>query len=241
MRLLTILLSLASLLSGAIGDNAPSIPSTWVTGHPRLGAPSIAQLVTLWNGGSLPSRFTRAANGWDTTSTSPNCGNVVSFRYLLMTYLASKTADPTCASTPCTTWKAKLMSMQDLGPVWGTVLLADDTASATGCATTCTVTDVNVNFLTGCAGGACAGDYIAYLGLRFIVASVTDSHNVIVTKRSGSIPYAWPNGTGLKIRIMSSEIQIGIPALHYAMMYDWMYADFTTQQRSDMQTSLGNL
>ncbi len=232
MRYLIILSFLgASLTYAAIGDNAPSLPSTYVASHPRLGAPSNAQLLALWNGGALPSRFSASANSWDTACTARNC-DILDFRYMLMAYLASK-----AGGAPNASWKAKLMAMEDLGPVWGPVLLSDNNALGDGAGN---ITDASVDFTTGCNSGSCDDVIVSFMGLVY-VTHVSSAHAMTVTKLGGSLPYSYPNGSNLKMRILSSTYQFGIPTLLYAMMYDWMYADFTTQQQSDMQTSLANI
>src|SRR5579864_1212819 len=225
----------------ALGDNAPPIPASYVTAHPRLGAPTNSWLLSLWNGGSLPARYANAAGtastGFDQACIRQNCSGT-SFRYLLLSYMASK-----AAGVPNSVWKSKLMAMASLGGTWGPVMLSDDTATAdsSACTTNCTITDTAVNFLTGCGGGSCNGNYLTVLGLRYVIQSVPDSSHVVIHKFSTGLPYPFPNGTGVKIRILGNLYDTGETTYYHAMLYDWLYSDLTAQQQSDMQTSLANL
>ncbi len=234
-------LALAPAIWAALGDNAPPIPSTYNTGHPRLGAPPNSWLTRLWNGGALPARYSAAAGtattGFDPTCTRQNCDGR-DFRYLLTSYLASK-----AAGNPNTVWKNKLIALAALNGTWGRVVISDDSASidSSACGTYCTLTDTNVNFLTGCNGTSCAGEYLGVMGLRFAVDSVTDANHVVIRRFSTGQPYPFPNGTNVKIRVLDTLMDTGESTYYFAMLYDWMYSDFTAQQQSDIQASLANL
>ena len=88
-RTLALTLLLALGLGAAIGDHAPSIPSTYVTTHPRLNAPDNAFLDTIWNGGAMISRYRTAADNW--VSAAP--GTLINCRRLLIAYLAERRHD----------------------------------------------------------------------------------------------------------------------------------------------------
>lgn len=72
---------------GAIGDNAPSIPATYVSTHPRLPFPPNSYLNTIWTNraGGAAFIWTDATN-W--SSSAP--GNRIQMRHLLLAYLAEK-------------------------------------------------------------------------------------------------------------------------------------------------------
>ncbi len=87
--------ALLSPAYAAIGDNAPSVPPTYVTSHPRLPYPDSTFLTNICNNGTatspndgchMVSRYRTAADGWN--SSAP--GSRINMRYLLIAYLASK-------------------------------------------------------------------------------------------------------------------------------------------------------
>ncbi len=71
----------------AIGDNAPSVPSTYIQAHPRLPSPDNTYLNNVWanRSGSAANIWTDAT-GWNTASP----GNRRAMRHLLIAYLAEK-------------------------------------------------------------------------------------------------------------------------------------------------------
>lgn len=87
MKICTLLLLIcAAACAATLGDRAPAIPSAYVTGHPRLGAPDSSFLNLIWNGGTMIARYRDAADDWD--SSMP--GTLVDCRRLLIAYQAEK-------------------------------------------------------------------------------------------------------------------------------------------------------
>jgi hypothetical protein len=245
MRKLLFVLLLVPCLSAAIGDNAPAVPSTWVLGHPRLGAPTNAQLLAIYNGGSLPARFVAAANVFDNCVTPAYCFSAAAmptFRYLMLAVRAYEVGHAGgCNVAPCTAWMAKLQAMQDMGAVWGTVQFKDDGATGDG-AGHVTLTTGGLSFLTGCGGGSCANYALVYLGLRYTISAtgLTATTATITKTFAGDGPIPFPNGSGLKVRVLSNTSLNTGPAILFSVLYDWFYQDWTPQQRSDMATALAN-
>jgi hypothetical protein len=241
----TVLLGMLSLhgvspLRAAIGDNALPIPSTYNISHPRLGAPPNSWLIRLWNGGALLSRYASAAGttntGFDPTCSRQNCDGV-GFRYLLTSYLASK-----AGGNPNVTWENKLFTLAGLGGPWGQVMISGNTCLSGqfwlhpdlyhhGCR--CQLPDGlqwwNLRGVSDCAGLALCGEYDYRFSRRSDRAF------------SSGQPYPLPNGTGPNIIVLNTLMDTGETAYYQAMLYDWVYSDFTAQQRSNVQTSLANL
>ena len=232
---------LACSLYAAIGDNAPNVPTTWVASHPRLGAPSNADLVAIWSGGTLPGRYT---NGWgNCTAGDSLCSNASTvmpyFRYLMVAVMAYQTQHTGgCNAAPCTTWLASLDYMAALGPLWGPLYFKDDAATGDG-AGHITLTTGGLSFLTGC-GGSCAGVGFAYLGWRYNIDTVQDAtHATLKRNVVGDNPNSiYPNGTGLKIRLMSNFNAPNVTVSVFALMYDWFYSRWVSQGiANDMATA----
>ncbi|HXI38631.1 MAG TPA: hypothetical protein VNH83_01570 [Bryobacteraceae bacterium] len=71
----------------AIGDNAPSLPATYVTTQPRLPYPDNTYLDLIWNNRAGATAFIwMDSTNW--SSTTP--GNRIQMRHLLFAYLAEK-------------------------------------------------------------------------------------------------------------------------------------------------------
>ncbi len=87
LRLLYAFFSAVLIASGAIGDNAPSVPSTYVQSHPRLPYPDNTYLDTIWNNRTGGAAYIwMDANNWNSTSPS----NLGAMRHLLLAYLSEK-------------------------------------------------------------------------------------------------------------------------------------------------------
>lgn len=97
-KFILIWLGLSLPLLGALGDNAPSLPTSYVLAHPRLTVPTNAELQALClaaggvssvdDGCTLPARFRTAANAYSGVSNTP--GTAYDTRYLLLSYYATK-------------------------------------------------------------------------------------------------------------------------------------------------------
>ena len=111
MRVLSLLFLSAYCVAGAVGDHAPPIPSTYLTSHPRLGAPDNTYLDAAWtsrttvktSGGS--KYFFDQANAWTTAAGE----NYWDCRYLLIAYLSAARHDPSGLGT---TYAAKLQAIR---------------------------------------------------------------------------------------------------------------------------------
>jgi hypothetical protein len=98
-------LLLPILALGALGDSAPAIPSTYKVNHPRLPFPSNAELLRIWNSGSMPTRYVNAANAWN--SAAP--GGEIALLQLLVAYQASK-----AGGSPNATYLSKIQALMTL-------------------------------------------------------------------------------------------------------------------------------
>jgi hypothetical protein len=82
-----ILLLFGTVCWAAIGDNAPSLPASYVTTNPRLPFPDNTFLDNIWNNRTTGAAFIWTdASGWN--SASP--GSRIKMRNLLFAYLAEK-------------------------------------------------------------------------------------------------------------------------------------------------------
>jgi hypothetical protein len=118
-----LLSSLALPLRAVIGDNAPSIPATYVTSHPRLGSPDTAFLASVCtaaggvtnagDGCAMSARYRTSAQNWN--SAAPETGEVglIDVRRLLIAYLATKNN-----GTPNGTYLQKIKDFQNLSAQW---------------------------------------------------------------------------------------------------------------------------
>src|SRR5580765_5863696 len=93
----------AGIALAAIGDNAPSIPPTYVQTHPRLSWPTNTELQSICVAGgvtaagdpcAMVSRYRTAANAY-VDSTTPQ--GVTNTQYLHIAYMASKCPTTACA------------------------------------------------------------------------------------------------------------------------------------------------
>src|ERR1043166_3866968 len=94
-------------ISAAIGDNAPPLPSTYKTSHPRLPAPDGTYLASLASNSTALTQYNATADQWD--STNPQGSWYL--RRLVIAYMANKTANPAKAAT----YLAKIKALAKLG------------------------------------------------------------------------------------------------------------------------------
>jgi hypothetical protein len=220
---LALLLALSAPVWAVVGDNAPPIPATYNTAHPRLPVPDSGFLKSIWNGGAMVPRYATAANSFDPTCQNYSCLPVAT-RRLLVAYLASKSA-----GAPNASWLAKLKSLADLGGTWGPQRLTANDGVSTG---TRTFTSASANFLTGCSGGSCAGDILSTdHGVTYLISSVTDAHTI-----QTNLPTV--AGTGKQVRITDNPLGPGTSGLEIALIYDWVYADLDAVTRAEFLAQL---
>src|ERR1051326_1467185 len=111
MTRLILVLGLVSVAWGNIGDNAPSLPTSYRVAQPRLPAPDATYLNLIWANRAGGAAFIWTdATGWN--SATP--GSKVKMRHLLMAYLAEKlNSGPNVAS-----FLAKIQAFANLSGVW---------------------------------------------------------------------------------------------------------------------------
>jgi hypothetical protein len=237
MRFLPVLVMLVACNTtayAALGDNAPAIPSTWVTSHPRLPFPTQAWLESLHD--NLPARYANAADNY----TNEVGQYHIQLRYAMLAYHAAKVSGENMAIEPYATWLTTITGAADkLGFVSRTVLLSDNAASGDG---TGTLTTTTANLLTGCSGGSCAGNFVTANGRWYQILSVESSTSAtLVTIGARWANVGYPSGS-VKIRIAADyPSRLDFVAYIQAMIYDWMYADLTPTQRTDIANSLDGL
>jgi hypothetical protein len=232
-------------LSANIGDNSPQIPSTWNTGHPRFPIPSNTLLTNLFTSGTPWTNYQNSANAWDNCVTF-SCGNASTkpaFYGLLVSYMAWKqNHGGTCVAAPCTTWKTNLLAMEQLGPVWFREWTTTATGTGDGAGN---ITFPGANLTTACNGGSCTNFILVATGFRYIL-TVTGPTTATVARLSydNTAPYTYglPNGSNLTFNVINcgtGSLNL-LGAALYAVMYDWIFADFSSAQQQYMAASLSN-
>ncbi len=219
--LLTAILFLGCLsaLPAAIGDNAPPLPDTYKTSHPRLPAPDSTFLDGLAKNSNALAAYNQTADAWDSKSPS----GPYYLRRLLLAYMANKTANPDKAAA----YLSKIKALADLGGTWGPLLYSVNDGVGNG---TYTLTSQSANFVTGCGGGTCQGQILSINARTFVINSVTNANTVVL---SASNPM--PKGTNLPIRVFSGY---GAAGISIAIIYDWLYNDLDTTTRSQFASQL---
>jgi len=215
-----VVLLLAAPAFAGIGDNAPAIPSTYNTAHPRLPFPDNTFLTNLAANSTAISRYNTVADAWDST----NPGNYVQLRRLVIAYLANKTVNPTKAAT----YLGKIQALSNLGGTWGPLSYAVDDGVGNG---TYTLTSPTANFLTGCAGHSCVGYVLSITARAYTITSVPNANTVVLSQSNPA-----PNGTSLRIRVFTSGGTGG--NLSIALIYDWLYNDLSPAVRTEFLTEL---
>ncbi|HXI39718.1 MAG TPA: DUF4962 domain-containing protein, partial [Bryobacteraceae bacterium] len=203
----------------ALGDNAPPIPSTYNTGHPRLPFPDNAFLSSLASNSAALADYSAEADAWDST----NPGSTWQLRRLVIAYMANKIANPTKAAT----YLAKIKALANLRGTWGKLLYAVNDGVGNG---TYTFTSATANFLTGCAGSSCKGNVLSIEARTFIINSVPNANTVVLSQSNPP-----PRGTNLPVRIMPSYNTADI---NIALIYDWLYNDLDSATKTEFLTEL---
>jgi Heparinase II/III-like protein/Galactose oxidase, central domain len=203
----------------ALGDNAPPVPSTYNTGHPRLPVPDSAFLTGLANNTAALAFYDAQADAWDST----NPGSPWQFRQLLIAYLANKTANPTKAAT----YFAKIKALANLGGSWGKLLYAVNDGIGNG---TYTLTSPSANFLTGCGGSSCLGNILSIEARTYNIIKVPNANTVVLDQNNPP-----PTGTNLQVRILSF---LTTADLNIALIYDWLYNDLDAATRTEFLNQL---
>ena len=210
---------LAAPARAALGDNAPPLPSTYNTSHPRLPVPDSAFLTNLAHNPAALAFYNAQANAWSNT----NPGNTWQFRQLLIAYMANKIANPAQAATYLATIKA----LATLGGSWGQLLYSVNDGAGNG---TYTLTSASASFLTGCGGSSCQGQILSIEAVTYIISSVTNAHTVVLDHANPA-----PSGTGLQIRIFSGLVTADI---NIALIYDWLYNDLDAATKAEFLKEL---
>jgi hypothetical protein len=203
----------------ALGDNAPPIPATYNTSHPRLPAPDNAYLASVANNAAILAGYNAVADAWN----SQNPGNVIQLRQLVFAYMANKAANPAKAAA----YLQKISALADLGGAWGPLLYEVNDGAGNG---NFTITSASSNFLTGCGGASCVNNILSIEARTYVITGVPDAHTVTVNQNNAA-----PSGPNLKIRIFSGLIQSG---LNIALIYDWLYNDLDAATRTEFGNEL---
>lgn len=235
----------------AVGDNAPGIPSTYVTGHPRLPAPSVADLNNIFtniSGGS--SRYKTAADAFSiNTISNGGVNDLENFRYTLVWYMACKQNSSACATAYGGGYQAgllaKLVQVSHLNGLWGplTYTASDGVVAGTSCtpgSSNCTLTSNSTNFLTACNGGSCTGTAIGVNGQTFsaglVLTLAGGTNNQIALSASGGFP---PNtGSGLDFGVTSTNSGKYLGEFAYCPLFDWINGDLNTTTQQLLLTAM---
>ena len=199
------------------------VPSTWNSGHPRLPYPDNNYLLGLYNSAEMV-KYNTAASNWDSTNPGSvgSTASVPQFRRLLIAYLANNAGGNTALATADL---AKIKQLADLGGTWGKLIYKVNDGIGTG---TYTLTSPSANFLTGCYGGSCAGQFLSIRGRTYNIASVVNANTVTLSTSNPA-----PSGTNLQVRVFDSNVGLqGYVGIRLAMAYDWIYGDLDAATRT---------
>jgi hypothetical protein len=236
MKLLLCLTLACASAFAAIGDNAPSIPATYLQTHPRLPYPDNAYLDSLWTARASGAAFVWTdATNWN--SAAP--GSLIQIRDLLFAYLAEKRhSGPNVA-----TFLGKLQAMQNLGGDWESLLynVADGVASGTS-----TFTTTAGNFLTGCSGSTCINNTLAINGSYYKITAIDVTGKILTLSNSNvgcSTQDAYKTGTALSGGVFSLASGCNSPgywnpALAISLVYDWVFADLGATAQANLRATL---
>jgi hypothetical protein len=216
------LLMVAGTAMGAIGDNAPPIPATWKSQHPRLPFPDNGFVSSLASNPTALAAYNATADAWNSTNPS----GTWQFRRLLIAYLANKTVNPSKAAA----YMEKIKALADLGGSWGKLLVSANDAVGNG---SYKLTSASANFLTGCDGASCANQILTINARQYLISSVIDAHTVMLNNAN-----APPSGSGLPIRVFS---YLNAADINIALVYDWLYNDLDTATRNAFLSQLETL
>lgn len=230
MKLIWIFL-LAVSCFGAIGDNAPPLPSTYCTAHPCFPRPSTAELNSIYtNRATSAAYYVTAANNFDTTRPGNGTnGGINAFRRLLVVAMAYNLNSDPGAST----YINKIKAMANNAGGWQSsaqlYFVTDGVGGSNNPALPCTVgnackiTTTAGNFLTGCGGGTCAGSDLVVNSRTYTLSSV-DGTGKIATITGNSTDS--PIGSGLTVSVIPSGANGQgnfIPGLALPIMFDWTF------------------
>ncbi len=218
--LVTVGLTFSSQLWAALGDNAPPIPQTYNTSHPRLPSPDNAFLVSLAANPAALAQYDSTADQWNSTNPS----GTWQLRQLVIAYMVNKIANPAKAAT----YLGKIKALANLGGTWGPLLYSVNDGVGNG---TYTLTSASANFFTGCNGGSCQGDYLSIQARAYTIETVVSASTVVL--RQDNPP---PSGTNLPVRVFVPNLASA--DLNIALIYDWLYNDLDAATRSEFLTQL---
>jgi hypothetical protein len=210
---------LAGSAAAAIGDNAPPVPPTFKSSHPRLPSPDSTYLSNLAGNTTALSSYNATADSWDSTNPQGSW----QLRRLVIAYLANKIANPTKAAT----YLAKITALADLGGSWGPLVYKVNDGVGTG---TYTLTSPSANFLTGCGGQSCVGNVVSIEARAYNIVAVPNANTLTLSQNNPP-----PSGTNLKIRIFS---YLNAANLNIALIYDWLYNDLDAATRTEFMNEL---
>lgn len=213
------LLPKASL--GTIGDNAPSLPSTFLYSHPRLPAPTTGYLATIWNNGTMVTRIKSDADQWASSNTVSDSTDYAKFRHLLIAEMACKQFSDSCQAG----YLAKIKNLSALNGGWGILYSSgtDGTAAGTHCTgtTDCTLTSLSTNFNTACLGNSCLNKFIAIQGFEWTITAITGVSSNTVSLSASQTPF---NASNLNWSVVSLN-QGYLMQSWLCLVYDWIYSD----------------
>lgn len=215
----TIGLCLAFPIWAAIGDNAPPIPATYNTGHPRLPHPDATYLANLAANSKILAQYNSDGDAWDST----NPGGYYYLRRLLIAYMADKTADPTRAAA----YLVKIKAMQNLQGFTGRLRTLGTDGVGTG---TNTLRSATVDFRTACNGASAVNCQIVAALKGYNIYSVS-SDGTTITLPAGVVV----SGTGLTFSLMDS---IQDNSVSISILYDWIYNDLDSGSRTAFANEL---
>jgi hypothetical protein len=213
-------LCLASQALAQIGTNAPPIPATYNTGHPRLPSPDAGFLNSLASNPAALAVYNGNADAWDST----NPGNTWQLRELVIAYMANKIANPAKAAT----YLSKIKALTNLGGFWAPLLYSVNDGVGNG---TYTLTSATANFLTGCSGGSCVGNFLAIEAVAYNILSVPNANTVVLSANNPP-----PSGTNLPVRVFVPNV--GTSDINIAIIYDWLYNDLDAATRAEFLNEL---
>jgi hypothetical protein len=212
-------LGLAGSLGAAIGDNAPPVPSTFKTSHPRLPSPDNGYLTSLAANSTALAAYNATADQWSSTSPQGSW----QLRRLVIAYLANKIANPAKAAT----YLAKITALANLGGSWGPLLYSVNDGVGSGAYT---LTSASSNFLTGCGGQSCLGNVISIAARAYNIIGVPNANTLVLSQNNPVI-----SGSNLKLRLFS---YLNESDLNIALIYDWLYNDLDAATRTEFMTQL---
>ena len=238
MRDALIYLALAVPAFAAIGDHAPSVPSTYVTSHPRLPYPDSGYTASLWAARSTTAAYIwTAASAWNSATPGQGSATPINFRYLLLAYIAE--AANGGPNTATYLQKIKDVTLEGGSTAPRTYSITDGVGAGTVCTagiTNCTFTTSAGNFLSGCSAGSCLNFDIAINGKIFQITTI-DGTGLIATISGNYAPIAGSGNVGAVIT-HGADAGPWTPCHMVTLAYDWIYNDLDSTSRTVFRQQL---